>query len=135
MDKDTLLKLEDVSSIVGSPDLAICKAINEMHAKIFGETPPHAKITRLDEDYIGGILDRIEEKITEMLTSFISSGGIKSQTQRREEPKLPEPVVVEERPEPEPDLDDIIESIAVVEFDKEVLERKNQEEERKDDRR
>ncbi len=128
LDRDQVLKLEDISSVVGSLDIAVGMAIDSMHEKIFGEGELGGVRMQIDEAYIGEIVSRIGEKIVDMISSMAPSGVVAQKHVAGERTiDMPEEIEVSESTEPEPDLDEALESIAVVEIDEEVLKAKEEE--------
>ena len=124
LDPDTIAKLEDIASVVGSIDGAVDKAIRVIHSNIFGEETPEFGGAPIDDRYI----DRIVDKIGSKLTQLISSATIRSPQPVRvdnydRELEIPELSEVESAAqEEEPSLEDVIEDIAVVEVDTSLIE-------------
>jgi len=118
IDKDKLLKLEDIISIVGSLDVAVERAIDEMHYRIFGEE--YEPVGRgVSEEYIGEVLNRLEERIASVISSVVSS--VKPKGNIEIGVTLPGEVEEIREETPPPDLDEALEEVAVVALDEELL--------------
>ena len=124
LDPDTIAKLEDIASVVGSIDGAVDKAIRVIHSNIFGEETPELGEASFDDRYIDRIVDKIESKITQLISSVTirSAQPLRAKNYDREL-EIPELSEVEGGAQgEEPALEDVIEDIAVVEFDSSLIE-------------
>ena len=111
MDRETLLRLEDISYLAGSIDDAVCVAIREYHSKIFEGPEGEAYRTSIEE-----AIDALREKISELVATM----SMRSTPSRPPEVELPSNLEIVAPEEPK-DLDEIIEDIAVVEYDDSLM--------------
>lgn len=132
LDKDTFLKLEDVSQVLGSIDTAISKAINILHDKIFlSEDHLDARISEEKVD-VDLIVSRIEERLVEIIRRMPLESTIRPREEVNEILEIPEFVEIEGgNGEEEPELEDVLEEVAVVELDESLLEEEKKNEEGK----
>ncbi len=123
LDKDVLVKLEDIACVFGSVDRAVSDAIESMHSTLFGEEEKiKPGISKVDEEYVKQIVDRIETRISRLLASMAAAL-----------PPVYKPIEVEEVSiitsdeggedveEAVPDIDEVLEDIAIVEMDESLI--------------
>ncbi len=125
LDKDTFLKLEDISYMLGSIDAAVNRAISDLHSKMFLSENQDVKVGEEKID-IDSIVGRIEEKLAEIIARIPAENVVQVGKEKQVLSDMPELVKIEE--EEEPELEDVLEEVAVVEIDESLIGEKKKDE-------
>jgi len=115
LDPETLLMLEDIASVVGSVDEAVARAIRREHAQIFGgEFSGDISASQMDLDEL---VRRLEEKLVGLVSNIPVHSSATSRNIEMDMPPLQAAEGSEEAEGEELALEDVLESVMVVEVD------------------
>ena len=116
LDSETLLMLEDIASVTGSIDEAVARAIRREHAQIFGGE--YSEVESISKGDLEEIVRRLEERLASLM-SRSPPAGPPAVSRRDLDLDMP-PLQAEESGEEEEEelaLEDVLESVMVVEVD------------------